>query len=1090
MYVRFLVLALAAWSAMLSAQSPELVIPGNHGYDLNAVAASPDAKWLATSSSNQIKLWDYPSGRLVKTFDISGASAFTNTIEYVAFSNDGRYLAAPNGERLSIIDLGALRIVDQQNLRVQDVKNFAVGAISSHPTRPEFYFHLRYNGKEHLMRYIIPDRKLVINAEWEKFQSNDVRANLISWNPSGNQAMVANHRGFGGAVVDIMAGTASAYAGALAWLPDGNLLAATRYASSVELRAAKPDGTVLWRRSFREQRYGSQKFLRNNLAIDAVNERFYFAADDEFMISGNYRTGTDVRESRKPGGAGGAPLATGPDGHLIVTNNGPIWVAEARADGSLRKFGTDVMAVNNVATDPGSLRFAVSSQSGLNRLVELTPRGPATAFKGQTDGTNFVKIAPGGRFMATHYRDAPVFWGSTQTGTFRKIVPAIEAVRNVALDGAGNLAVLGGSGVAYYRSGATTPAWVTPHPMIKYPTSYSYSAVFSPDGKTLYAMDHDGEDYRARAFSTADGRVLWTAAVWIDDLVVSADGKEIIGTSGLSQIIRLNARSGKVIERKTRTDGQHFRAGFNERRTLLLGGDKNTKGSNAETITVVDVATGRKQTNLAGHTSGVQSKGYLRDELALSSGFDNTVRLWNTRSGNELAKLFFFVETDDWVVAAPDGRFDATPGALSQLYYRVGTQLVPLEQFYESFYTPGLLGMLMDGTAPAAPAVQISAVAPPPTVSIAFRQGTRNLVVEDDATSEEITAQNREANIVVRARAPEGRVAEIRLFHNGKLLGNFRGLGVEDDPVRENERTYPVTLLPGENTFRAVALNDQRTESAPALLLVNYTAPAAPPEEKNQSGITLHLLTVGINEYKNPRYNLNYAEADAGGIENAVKTGLNGIVSRTQLHTIRNAGATRGDILAAIAAVTQQAGANDVFVFYYAGHGVMSEGATKDFFLVPHDVTQLYGNDAGLAAKGISATELKALAAGIPAQKQLYILDACQSAGAVQSIALRGAAEEKAIAQLARSTGTHWLTASGSEQFASEFDQLGHGAFTYVLLEALNGKAAGGDGRVTVNELKAYLDRVVPEITEKYNGQAQYPASYGFGQDFPVSVQR
>lgn len=60
-------------------------------------------------------------------------------------------------------------------------------------------------------------------------------------------------------------------------------------------------------------------------------------------------------------------------------------------------------------------------------------------------------------------------------------------------------------------------------------------------------------------------------------------------------------------------------------------------------------------------------------------------------------------------------------------------------------------------------------------------------------------------------------------------------------------------------------------------------------------------------------------------------------------------------------------------------------------------------------------------------------------------MALRGATEEKAIAQLARATGTYWLTASGSEQFASEFTQLGHGSFTYVLLEALGGKADTGD---------------------------------------------
>ena len=104
-------------------------------------------------------------------------------------------------------------------------------------------------------------------------------------------------------------------------------------------------------------------------------------------------------------------------------------------------------------------------------------------------------------------------------------------------------------------------------------------------------------------------------------------------------------------------------------------------------------------------------------------------------------------------------------------------------------------------------------------------------------------------------------------------------------------------------------------------------------------------------------------------------------------------------------------------------------------------------------------------------------------------MAARGAAEEKAIAQLARSTGTHWLTAAGSEQFASEFTQLGHGVFTYALLQGLGGAAYTGDGKVTVKELDAYLQEVVPELTQKYKGTPQYPSSYGFGQDFPVGVK-
>ena len=76
-----------------------------------------------------------------------------------------------------------------------------------------------------------------------------------------------------------------------------------------------------------------------------------------------------------------------------------------------------------------------------------------------------------------------------------------------------------------------------------------------------------------------------------------------------------------------------------------------------------------------------------------------------------------------------------------------------------------------------------------------------------------------------------------------------------------------------------------------------------------------------------------------------------------------------------------------------------------------------------------------------------------------------------------------------SDQYASEFQQLGHGTFTYVLLEALGGKAdISGDKKITVKELDAYLQQRVPEITAKYKGTPQYPASYGYGNDFPIGV--
>jgi uncharacterized caspase-like protein len=247
-------------------------------------------------------------------------------------------------------------------------------------------------------------------------------------------------------------------------------------------------------------------------------------------------------------------------------------------------------------------------------------------------------------------------------------------------------------------------------------------------------------------------------------------------------------------------------------------------------------------------------------------------------------------------------------------------------------------------------------------------------------------------------------------------------------------------------------------------------------------------VVVGINKYKNPKYNLNYATADATSFKEAIEKGGTGIFSKTNVVFIGDDKATKEGISTELEKIKTTAKPQDVFIFYYAGHGVLNQ--KKEFFLVPYDVTQLYGQDDALAQKGLSANQLQQFSKDIKAQKQLFILDACQSAGALeQVIAARGAAEEKAISQLARATGTHWLTASGSEQFASEFTQLGHGTFTYVLLEALSGKAdKGGDKKITVKELDAYLQEVVPELTAKYKGTPQFPASYGFGNDFPIGV--
>ena len=467
---------------------------------------------------------------------------------------------------------------------------------------------------------------------------------------------------------------------------------------------------------------------------------------------------------------------------------------------------------------------------------------------------------------------------------------------------------------------------------------------------------------------------------------------------------------------------------------------------------------------------------------------ENSVKLWDWETRTLVATLYSNSDNEGWAVVTPEGRFDGTKDMQEGMYFVKGIDRIPLASLFEKFYTPHLLSRLLAGEKFNPIDIKVEDLKAIPTVKIILENKQRNLVVSDDIPSYNI--DNEQVMLKVQADCPSDVVTEIQLFQNGKLVGSTRNLTVEDDNAKGEKsllKTFNITLNNGENKFKALALNSQKTESAPNEIILNYKAPK-PSNAPNTEGVTLHLVVIGINKYKNPKYNLNYATADATSFKEAIEKNGTAIFSKTNVVLVGDDKATKAGISAELEKVKIAAKPSDVFIFYYAGHGVLNE--KKEFYLVPQDVTQLYGSDDALAQKGLSAKELQQFSKDIKAQKQLFVLDACQSAGALETlVAARGAAEEKAIAQLARSTGTHWLTASGSEQFASEFTQLGHGTFTYVLLEALTGKAdKGGDKKITVKELDAYLQEVVPELTAKYKGTPQYPSSYGYGNDFPIGV--
>ena len=518
---------------------------------------------------------------------------------------------------------------------------------------------------------------------------------------------------------------------------------------------------------------------------------------------------------------------------------------------------------------------------------------------------------------------------------------------------------------------------------------------------------------------------------------------------------------------------------------LVFGNDKNIMfGQDTRSISKFDLKTGRLLwkrdvlREMKGSTVYHRSTATLMQmeiskdgEYIYATDSRNLTHIFSVKKEQVVAILYTWGQRD-YAFVTPDGRMEGTREAIANLVWCLkqgqNESTTPLESTYDQMYTPNLMSQVFSNT------LQENAVSLETIVKFTPEIKILN-------PKPEFKTSNPTLSITCELKENGDEIKQVRIFVNDKLVSDeTRGM-----KSAGNTATYNVTLLPGVNSVKAVAITKNGYQSGAAEVMVTYSGTA--PESR------LFVMAIGIDKYKNSSYNLNYAVADASAIVERVKSSGAGIFKSISIYSYRNETARRDSILSGFSRIAALAQPQDAFILYYAGHGVMSEGTAeipKDFYLVLQDITQLYGNDKKLKELGISAVDLRELSKKITAQKQVVFLDACQSGAAVETFAMRGAAEEKAILQLARSTGSYLIASTGTEQYASEFKELGHGVFTYSILQGLDCNADGSekDKKITIQELNAYLNDNIPLLTEKYHGIIQYPKAWSIGMDFPISL--
>ena len=476
-------------------------------------------------------------------------------------------------------------------------------------------------------------------------------------------------------------------------------------------------------------------------------------------------------------------------------------------------------------------------------------------------------------------------------------------------------------------------------------------------------------------------------------------------------------------------------------------------------VKVWDLAASKELRTLSGNTAAVMDLAFDSNNTLLAAACaDGTTRLWDFKSGEFLASLLSLYDGREWLVVTPDGLFDGSPAAWNQILWRFGGSIFdvsPVESFFNEFYYPDLLADIFSGKRPHAkhdiakldrrqPHLEVTAAGTPEGKAVALRELTVNVTVD---------------------AAPAG-ARDVRLFRNGSLVQIWH----EDVLKGQDHATLTATIpiVAGINRLTAYAFNSDNIKSIDAALEITGA-----DSLKRQP--VAYVLAVGINEYANKDYNLRYATADAEAFGGQLRKELDQQkrFERLDSTVLNDQNATKNNILKAIEDLAERAQPEDELFVFLASHGT---AAQDRFFLIPHDLGYAGSRSAldeqavhTILQHSISDQDLERAFERLDAGRILLVLDACNSGQALEADEKRrGPMNSKGLAQLAYEKGMYILSAAQSYQAAQEVSRLGHGLLTYSLVvEGLEKSMADfepHDGQVMIREWLDYSVYRVPQM--------------------------
>ena len=306
---------------------------------------------------------------------------------------------------------------------------------------------------------------------------------------------------------------------------------------------------------------------------------------------------------------------------------------------------------------------------------------------------------------------------------------------------------------------------------------------------------------------------------------------------------------------------------------------------------------------------------------------------------------------------------------------------------------------------------------------------------------------------------------------------NFVRILVDDRPAQlltevAIGQNAAVVDLPARDCKISIVAVNEFGESVPAVVNLRRNEHIFKP--------TLHILAIGVSEYRDPDLRLQFAAKDAIDFALAMVQQQGLLYEKVEMRLLTDHQASADNIRGGLHWLRTETTFTDVAMIFMAGHGVNNN--VGDFFFMPVNADMNM-----LEATCVSYSDIKRTIDAV-AGKMLVFMDACHSGNVLGNTQRRATMVTQAISDLTGAdNGAVVFTSSTGRQFSLENPEWNNGAFTKALVEGLNGAAdLFGRQTITVNTLSSYITNRVRDLTA--GQQAPTIIVPGSVSDFPLAV--